>query len=121
MGTAAAWEHNPGVELKVLYFEGCPSWQVTVQRLRNALAIVGHGAAAIELVPVQPGPHLASTGFAGSPTLVVDGEDLFPGAPAVAELTCRLYPTSEGLRGCPSVAELVAALSTRVGARETAR
>ena len=42
---------------------------------------------------------------------LINGEDLFPGPVPVAGLTCRLYPTSQGLQGSPTLEGLVAALS----------
>jgi hypothetical protein len=100
-----------GVEVRVLYFEGCPSWTVVVERLRLALNATGHEGTPIQKVRVESATDAAATGFAGSPTVMVDGQDLFPGAAPVAALTCRLYPTSEGVHGSPSLDALLAALS----------
>ena len=104
---------NAGVDVKVLYFEGCPSWIVAVERLRSALDATGHQGTPIRTVRVESAADIGASGFAGSPTLIVDGEDLFPGAAPVGELACRLYPTSEGLRGSPTEDALIAALSQR--------
>lgn len=37
--------------------------------------------------------------FAGSPTVLVNGQDLFPGCATVTELTCRLYLCRRLARG----------------------
>jgi hypothetical protein len=50
----------------------------------------------------------------GSPTIRVDGEDLFP-LPDRTEyaLGCRMYATAEGLKGSPTAMMLRAALAER--------
>jgi hypothetical protein len=56
----------------------------------------------------------ASGGFPGSPTIRVEGEDLFP-APEREDwrLGCRVYATPDGLRGSPSAEMLREALKTK--------
>jgi hypothetical protein len=58
----------------------------------------------------SPG-EAATAGFAGSPTLLVDGHDLFPGTALTTQLACRVYPTPDGLSGAPTAEALIAALS----------
>ena len=103
-------EHDEGVRVQLLYFDGCPSWQVTDARLHEALAAVG-SSVEVEKVLVTSPEQAAEWHFVGSPSVLVDGEDLFaePGAPV--GLACRLYRTPEGLRGSPTVSQLVAALA----------
>lgn len=48
-------------------------------------------------------------GFHGSPTFVAAGRDLFASA-AEPALSCRVYPTPDGLAGLPSFDDLRAAL-----------
>jgi hypothetical protein len=58
--------------------------------------------------------------FPGSPTIRVDGEDLFPMPDRAGyALGCRMYATPEGLRGSPTAGVLKEALRTReaTGAR----
>jgi hypothetical protein len=62
---------------------------------------------------LQTAADIATTGFARSPTVIVDGHDLFPGTAAIGDLTARLYSTSEGLHGAPTLHALKAALSQR--------
>jgi hypothetical protein len=50
------------------------------------------------------------TGFAGSPTVLVEGQDLFPDAPPITHLACRVYPSPDGPSGSPSDQALVTAL-----------
>src|SRR5215213_5296727 len=103
---------NGGVEVQLVYFQACPSWRDAFERIRSALDATGNEGTSIELVRVESAMEINDTGFAGSPTLLVDGRDLFPGSVPVTELTCRLYATSEGLRGSPTLQALVEALSS---------
>ena len=60
--------------------------------------------------------------FPGSPTIRVDGEDLFP-APEGAgyALGCRMYATPEGLRGAPTAEMMRAALARRRASENAVR
>ncbi|MFP3466880.1 hypothetical protein [Leifsonia sp. SIMBA_070] len=48
--------------------------------------------------------------FAGSPTITVDGEDLFPSDGGTSDLACRIYYTPDGLAGLPTVDQLIEAI-----------
>lgn len=45
---------------------------------------------------------LSPAGFAGSPRVLVNGQDLFPDAAPVTELACRVYRNPQGLSGSPT-------------------
>lgn len=49
-------------------------------------------------------------GFHGSPSILVDGVDVFAGAGAGLDLSCRLYQTPDGPAGAPSVDQLRAVI-----------
>ena len=59
----------------------------------------------------------AAARFRGSPTVLIDGVDPFADRDAPIGLTCRVYLTSDGVSGAPSVAQLAEALRTRQPAR----
>ena len=99
------------MRVQVVYFAGCPSWQVAAQRLQAALEATGHGDARVDLVEVGSPDEAAEARFAGSPTLLVDGRDLFPGAAPTTQLACRVYPGAQGLSGSPMFEALAAALA----------
>ena len=106
------------MEALVVYVGGCPCWRTATERLGRALTLIGHDEVQVGLVEVQSEADAAKSGFAGSPTILIDGDDLFPGplhgpASAAGGLSCRLYPTSTGLAGAPSVDDLVSALTER--------
>ena len=95
------------MEVELLYFEGCPNWQVADGRLAELAKEFGFGWRRTDVArdgaPVDPR-------FRGSPTILMDGRDPFPGAAPTLALSCRLYPTPDGLSGSPTVAQLRAAL-----------
>ncbi len=96
------------ITIELLYFGGCPSWQHAWTDLGLAIAETGIDAA-VRLRDIEALPASELTGFAGSPTLRIDGIDLegYDGPPVVA---CRRYEDNEG-RGWPSAALLRERLS----------
>ena len=92
------------------YFDGCPNWQTTDALLREALDATGHTDLAVDREKVETLEDADRLGFVGSPTVLIDGHDPFflPGAPV--GLACRLYATPEGLRGSPTIEQLVEVL-----------
>jgi hypothetical protein len=97
------------MKVEVLYFDGCPTYEAATKTLRAVLAEEGVEAD-IELVAVNSDEEARRLRFPGSPTIRVDGRDLFP-APERADwrLGCRVYATPEGLRGHPTAKMLKAA------------
>jgi len=91
------------VQVTVWYLAGCPNWRAAGQRLRQALDQVGRADVPIMFAPVETDGEAAAVGFAGSPTVTVDGADLFDTAASTGTLACRIYPTSAGLVGVPEV------------------
>jgi hypothetical protein len=90
------------VRLEVLYFDGCPTYVAATRTLLEVLAELGEEAA-VELVAVNTDEEAQRLQFPGSPTIRVDGRDLF----AVPErsiwaVSCRTYATPEGLKGYPT-------------------
>ena len=51
--------------------------------------------------------------FAGSPTILVDGVDLFPTGGRTSDLACRIYLTPNSLAGAPTQQQIEAALGAR--------
>lgn len=96
------------IAIELLYFDGCPSWEHAWTDLGLALAKTGIDAT-VHLRDIESLPESELTGFAGSPTLRIDGLDLegYDGPPVVA---CRRYQGNEG-RGWPSEALLHERLS----------
>jgi len=101
------------MRVEVLYFDGCPTYQAAEKILRRLLAQEG-AEAEVELVAVNTDEEARRLRFPGSPTIRVDGEDLFP-VPERAgyALGCRMYATPEGLKGSPTPEMVRASLAER--------
>ncbi len=96
----------------VQYFEGCPGWQTATDRLRQALRLVGLGDQEIHLQNVETPEQAAQLGFAGSPTILFNGVDLFADANPSAGYACRIYRTERGAEGAPSLSQLTLRLAS---------
>lgn len=96
------------MDVSLLYFENCPNWRIAEQRL----AVI-----AAECPDVVVSRHRVETvedaerlGFYGSPSIVVDGVDVFAEPGAWVGLSCRVYRTPDGLAGAPTMEQLRTAL-----------
>lgn len=92
------------------YFDGCPNWLEADSMLQEALAIAGIVDATVERQRVETLAAAESVGFIGSPTFLFDGRDPFGIEGAEPGLACRIYATPSGLRGSPTLEQLVTAL-----------
>jgi hypothetical protein len=84
------------MRVELLWWDGCPSYPETRADLERVLAEEGLDAA-VEMVEVESDEQARRERFPGSPTIRVDGEDVFP--PDEAEpfsLTCRVYRLRDG-------------------------
>lgn len=99
------------MKVELLYFEGCPSYERLLPRLRDLVAEHGAGVD-IELRRVETPEAAENERFLGSPTVLVDGRDVEPGATGRSDygLKCRLYPTSDGHSPTPPDDFVIAAL-----------
>ena len=103
------------MDITLLYFNDCPNWKIADERL----AII-----AAERADLTVSRHLVETveeaervGFHGSPSILVDGVDLFADPDTAVGLSCRVYVTPDGLAGSPTVDQLRAALAINRTAR----
>jgi hypothetical protein len=81
------------MKIEVLFFEGCPNYLPTVDRLRTVLAGEDLQAEVIE-VEVRDESAAKALKFFGSPTIRVDGLDIDAGSRSISDtgLACRCYP-----------------------------
>ena len=79
------------MEVELLYWAGCPSHPAALADLRAAL---GDGVAVTAREVITEDQAIAE-GFPGSPTIRVDGEDLFPSFEPPS-LSCRIYRLADG-------------------------
>ena len=97
------------MDVTLLYFDDCPNWKVADNRLATV---------ARDLPDVIITRHLVGTPeeaervrFHGSPSILVDGVDIFADADAPVGLSCRVYQTPTGPAGSPTVEQLRAAMT----------
>jgi hypothetical protein len=84
------------VKVTFLYFEDCPSHEVALDRLRQVMAEEGTQAE-IEIVKVETDEQAQRLRFIGSPTILINGDDIDPPSPdATYALTCRVYRLEGG-------------------------
>ena len=99
------------MNIEVLHIDDCPSWVESGGRLGEALRAMGMDDAGISYRLVRNTDDAERLSFAGSPTLLLDGTDLFPGAERTRELACRVYVTPAGMAGVPTTAQLIDAIA----------
>lgn len=104
------------ISVEVVHIDECPNWAETAEDLRGVLAELGRDDLAVDVRRVTTGSEALAAGFAGSPTILLDGHDPFPHGEPTGELACRVYVTEAGLRGRPSREQLHALLAERLAA-----
>jgi hypothetical protein len=90
------------MRIELLYFDGCTTYVAATRTLQEVLSELGVEAD-VKLVAVNTEEEARRLRFPGSPTIRVDGRDLFPVPErSVCALGCRTYATPEGLKGYPT-------------------
>lgn len=97
------------MDIPLLYFEDCPNWKVADQHLT---------ALAAERPDIRVTRHLVETPeeaertqFHGSPSIQVDGVDVFVEPDSDVGLSCRRYLTPDGYDGAPTLEQLRVSLA----------
>jgi hypothetical protein len=98
------------MELEVLHIADCPNWREAGDRATRALTKCGRSDVQVTYRLLRTQGDAVDSAFAGSPTLVLDGADLFPSDGRTADLACRVYITPQGLTGLPTEDQIVDAL-----------
>ncbi|TFD19213.1 thioredoxin family protein [Cryobacterium sp. TMS1-13-1] len=96
--------------IELLHIANCPNSEVTLQRLHRAVANTMSSNTSVKPTLVDSAETAARLPFAGSPTILVDGVDLFPTDGRTRDLACRIYPTPNGMAGAPTQQQIEAAL-----------
>ncbi len=89
------------MKIELLYFEDCPSWCTTKQYLNEIMENFSVDSS-ITLIRVESNADAVKRKFTGSPTIRLDGVDLFPVDHTDYALGCRVYETPQGLKGSPT-------------------
>ena len=93
--------------IEILYFDGCPNHEPTLELARDVVGELGLEAD-IRQVRVETAEEAERERFVGSPSVRVNGKDIEPTAEGQTDfaLSCRMY----GESGVPPRELLVAAL-----------
>ncbi|KAF0109881.1 MAG: putative alkylmercury lyase [Chloroflexi bacterium] len=93
-------------KIQLLFIDGCPNFMTASRNLEASLRLLE-----IDIKPEQiiinddiEADHYS---FQGSPSIKVDGVDLWEKKADEYHIGCRVYPTPEGLKGSPTVEMLV--------------
>jgi hypothetical protein len=86
--------------VELLYFDGCPHWQMMAAQLKELAGELGFSWTPI---PVETPEEAVVLRFHGSPSLHINGEDPFAEPEAPVGLTCRVYQTAAGWSGSPGL------------------
>jgi hypothetical protein len=85
----------PVVTLRYLYSPDCPSHDEALRRLRKVLDDEAVSTE-IEVRDVKTQEEAVSLRFRGSPTILVNGQDIDPSATEQFGLACRAYRLEDG-------------------------
>lgn len=84
------------MDIRLLYYEECPSHDEALQRLRQVMAEEGVEAE-MQVIRVETEAQAAQLRFTGSPTIRINGQDIDPPpADTPYRLTCRVYRLADG-------------------------
>jgi hypothetical protein len=83
------------VAVELLFWDGCPSHPQALAELRAALGELGRDDD-VAVREIATEEQAAAEGFIGSPTIRVDGADLFPTGDEPPGLNCRVYRLADG-------------------------
>ena len=90
------------MKVQLLHIEDCPNWQQTGVATREILDELGFQTVSIENRLLTDRRELSESGFAGSPTVLINGRDVIPGTTPIDELACRMYASPDGLTPAPT-------------------
>lgn len=104
------------MHVEILWFEGCPNHEAAESMLREVMRDLGidEPIGRLNVEDEEVGRQVC---FPGSPTIRINGVDVEPQWQPCEDCTprCRLYLTTEGLRGLPERRWLVDALMAASG------
>lgn len=83
------------MKIQFLFWEDCPSHPDAWDRLHDVLRAL-RIETEVERIEVTTEAEAQRWGFAGSPTILVNGQDIDPQPDRPARLTCRLYFHEDG-------------------------
>jgi len=84
------------MHVELLYWDGCPSHPQALSDLRAGMAELGLDPESVEVRHIDTDQAAAAKGFAGSPTIRIDGVDVVDPGDEPVGLTCRVYYLRDG-------------------------
>jgi hypothetical protein len=102
----------PDIDIELLWFGGCPNHGSARDLLRDVVEATAPGTPIRDTDATDPAVA-ERLHFPGSPTIRVNGVDVDPSFRDPGDYTprCRVFHTSQGLRGVPERAWIEAALA----------
>ncbi len=102
------------MKAEVLYFDGCPTYGQVRQFLEELRKEEGWDFE-LQLVNVETDERAVKLKFTGSPTILVNGEELFPPNPdAPYARACRMFFWEGKMHGAPTKEMLRQALQEKL-------
>ncbi|ANJ28901.1 DUF2703 domain-containing protein [Agromyces aureus] len=102
------------MSIEILHIDDCPNWAEAGDRVREAVrSLRDDNGIEISFRLLSSPEDAMQVRFAGSPTILLNGEDLFPGGEPTSELACRVYATPTGLAGLPTTEQIIDAVASR--------
>lgn len=98
------------MDVELLVIPKCPGAEKASQLLRTALDDIGPTEMPFTTTVIDTDQAAQERRFAGSPSFLVDGVDLFESDVPGGSIACRIYPTPEGPRNVPALRDLRKAL-----------
>jgi len=91
------------MKIELLYFDGCPNYQLALANLKEALRELGLESE-VETIRVESPEEAVKYRFLGSPSIWINGRDLEIVVDESTEysMRCRRYATADSLQGFPS-------------------
>lgn len=96
------------MRVTVVYFDGCPNWETADERVAALAQELEFTVDHRKVATVEEAERLS---FRGSPTILVDGRDVFAHGDEPVGLSCRVYQTPQGPAGVPTLSQLRQALA----------
>lgn len=88
------------MKIELLYFDGCPSWQTALENLKSVLE-EEEITETVNVMEIVNDEQAQQEKFLGSPSIRIDGRDLWFERRENYSLSCRVYATPDGVKGFP--------------------
>jgi len=101
------------MKIELLYFNGCPSWLTALKNLNSVLREEGI-TETVNVMEIMNDEQAGQEKFLGSPSIRINGIDLWLEQRENYSLSCRVYATPEGVKGSPTIEMLRSKIRTVV-------